>query len=61
MNLAFLAALVTAILGALLAAIDEFSDSTTVDGPIYWIVIFLAFSFFFLGLFVGKTRLNFNE
>lgn len=56
MNLAFFGAAVVSCLGALVAAMDQFSDSTNVDGPIYWIIIFVALALFVLGFILGPTR-----
>lgn len=59
MNLAILAALVTAIVGAVLAAIDQLSDTTTIDLAVYFLVVFIALAFYFLGVLApGATTRN---
>ena len=50
MNLAILAALVTAIVGAVLAAVDQLSDTTTIDIAVYFLILFIALAFYFLGV-----------
>lgn len=62
MNLAFLAALITAVVGAVLAVVDLLSDSTNIEGAVYFLTVFVALGFFFLGLIVGKRiHLDLNE
>lgn len=61
MNLLFLGAAVTAIVGAVLAAVDLLSDTTTIELAVYFLVLFISLSFFFLGILVGgaaKLELN---
>jgi len=58
MNLAILAAVVGFLLGGLLAVIDQLSDSTNIELPIYLLILFFSLAALALGHLVGKVNIQ---
>lgn len=59
MNLGFLAALIVGILGTVLAAVDQFTDSYNAEVSLYFLIVFIWAACMALGhLFTEKLQVS---